>query len=80
MKSKMFSLNGKDLLKGFVVAVSMAVLTGVYTAIEAGNFAFTWAFFQPVLITGLGGGIACLIKNLFTNSNDEILDSEKAQN
>ena len=80
MKSKMFSLNGKDLLKGFVVAVSMSVLTGVYAAIEGGNFAFTWAFFQPVLITGLGAGIAYLIKNLFTNSNDEILKSEKGQN
>lgn len=80
MKSKLFSLNGKDLLKGFVVAVSMAVLTGVYTAIEAGNFAFTWAFFQPILITGFGAGIAYLIKNLFTNSNDEMLTGEKGQN
>ena len=77
MKSKMFSLNGKDLLKGFVVAVSMAVLTGVYTAIEAGNFAFSWEFFKPVLITGLGAGIAYLLKNLFTNSSDEMMKGEK---
>lgn len=76
MKSNFLSLNLKDLIKGFVVAVSMAILTAVYTAIEAGNLAFTWEFFKPVLITGLGAGIAYLLKNLFTNSQDQMLMKE----
>jgi hypothetical protein len=76
MKSNFLNLNIKDLLKGFVVVVGMAILTAVYTAIEAGNLAFTWEFFKPVLITGLGAGIAYLMKNLFTNSQDEMLKGE----
>ena len=77
MKSKFGSLNWKDLVKGFVVAFVTAILTAVYTAIEAGNLAFTWEFFKPVLIVGLGAGIAYLLKNLFTNSSDQILTPEK---
>lgn len=77
MKSNFLNINLKDLLKGFIVAVVMAILTAVYTAIEAGNLAFTWEFFKPVLITGLGAGIAYLLKNLFTNSEDKMLKGEK---
>ena len=76
MKSRLFLLNGKDLLKGFITAVVMAVLTAVYTAIETGSLAFTWEFFKPVLIVGLGAGISYLIKNLFTNSSDQFAKKE----
>lgn len=77
MNSNLFKLNWMDLLKGLLVAVIGAILTAVYTAIQAGTLSFTWAFFQPVLITGLGTGVAYLIKNFFSNSTGEPLTPEK---
>ncbi len=77
MKSGFLNLNWGDLAKGLLVAVIGAILTAVYQAIEAGTLAWTWAFWQPIVLTGLGAGIAYLIKNFFTNSQDEVLKKEK---
>lgn len=77
MNSSFLKLNWLDLLKGLLVAVIGAIITGVYQAIETGTFAWTWAFFQPVLLGGLGAGLAYLIKNLFTNSEGEPFKKEK---
>lgn len=77
MKSGFLNLNWVDLTKGLLVAVIGAILTAVYQAIEAGTLAWTWAFWQPIVLTGLGAGIAYLIKNFFTNSQDEFLKKEK---
>ena len=75
-KSNILKLNWKDILKGFILAVILAVVTGVYQAIEAGNFELTWLFFKPILLTGLGGGLAYLIKNWLTNSEDQFIKKE----
>lgn len=77
MKSGFLNLNWTDLAKGLLVAVIGAILTAVYQAIEAGTLAWTWAFWQPIVLAGLGAGIAYLIKNFFTNSQDEVLKKEK---
>ena len=77
MSSKFLNLNWPDLLKGLLIAFIGAILTGVYKAIEAGTLTFTWAFFQPILLAGIGSGLAYLIKNFFTNSLGEILKPEK---
>ena len=74
--SNFLTLNWKDILKGFVVAVVAAFLTAVYNAIQNGGLEFTWTFWQPVLITSIGAGIAYLIKNVFTNNEDQILKKD----
>ena len=75
-KSNFLTLNWKDILKGFVVAIVAALLTGVYEAIQLGGLEFTWLFWKPVLITSLGAGVAYLIKNVFTNNEDKILTKD----
>ena len=77
MNSSFLSLNWMDLLKGLLVAVIGAILTAVYQALQAGTMTFTWAFFQPILLTGLAAGIAYLIKNFLTNSQGFPLKTEK---
>jgi len=77
MNSNFFSLNWFDLAKGLLVAVIGAILTAVYQAIQAGQLTWTWAFFQPIVLTGLGAGLAYLIKNFFSNSAGEPLKGEQ---
>lgn len=77
MNSNFFALNWMDLLKGLLVAVIGAILTGIYEAITAGSLTWTWAFFQPIVLTGVAAGIAYLIKNFLSNSSGEPLRSEQ---
>lgn len=76
MKSKFLSLDLKDLLKGAIVAVVTALLTGLYELITAGGD-LTWLNFKPVLLTSLAALISYLLKNMFTNSEGDILVAEK---
>jgi hypothetical protein len=66
-----------DLLKGLLVAVIGAMLTGIYEAITAGSLTWTWSFFQPIVLTGIAAGIAYLIKNFLSNSNGVPLKPEQ---
>lgn len=75
--SNFFNLNWADVIKGFIVAVVGAILAAVYQAIQAGTINFTWVFWQPIVLSGVGAGIAYLIKNVFTNSAGEPLKKEK---
>lgn len=79
MKSKksapILSINGKDLLKGFVVSVLTVVVTGLVATMETGELP-TWPKLKALLITGLCAGGAYLLKNLFTNSDDKLLKKE----
>jgi len=77
MNSNFFAINWMDLLKGLLVAVIGAILTGIYEAITAGSLTWTWAFFQPIVLTGVAAGIAYLIKNFLSNSSGEPLRSEQ---
>ena len=77
MNSNFFSLNWLDLAKGLLVAVIGAILTGIYEAITAGALTWTWAFFQPIVLTGVAAGIAYLIKNFLSNSSGEPLKGEQ---
>jgi len=77
MNSNFFSLNWLDLGKGLLVAVIGAILTAVYQAIQSGQLTWTWAFFQPIVLTGVAAGIAYLIKNFFSNSSGEPLKGEQ---
>ena len=76
MKSAFLKLNLKDLIKGFITAIFMALITAAYQALEAGTISFTWEFWQPIVYSSVGAGLAYIIKNWLTNSGDEILTSE----
>lgn len=78
MKQSVFLwLNKHDLVKGFLMAILGALLSGAYQAINEGTINFTWAFWKPIVITSVGAGIAYLIKNLFTNSEGTLAKPEK---
>ena len=73
MNSVFMMLNSKDLLKGFFVAVISAIINFLYTTIQSGALILDW---KDLLITALTAGLAYLTKNLFTNSQGEVLTKE----
>lgn len=69
------SLNWLDLGKGVLVAFLTVFLGSLYTGLSQGAFPSgselaTWA------ASGLAAGVAYLIKNLFTNSSNELAKTE----
>jgi len=76
MNSELFSLNGKDLIKGLIIVVLTAIITGVITVLQTPNFVITWAVFKPVFVSGITAGLAYLLKNFITNSSGQIGKSE----
>ena len=62
------TLNWWDAIKGLLVAVIGAILTVVLQTLQNGGLLWTWAFWQPILFTGLTAGIAYILKNFFQNS------------
>ena len=75
MKTANFlSLNLNDFSKGLIVAVLGAVLGIITGSIEAGSISFDWALIgRAALLSAL----AYLTKNLFTNSDGEVLHKER---
>ncbi len=76
MKSGFLKLNASDLLKGLLVAVLTALLTGLYQLVQA-NSELNWITMKPVVLAAVGAGLSYLIKNLFTNSEGTVLKTEK---
>ncbi len=75
MKSSFLNLNTQDLVKGFVVAFLSAALTGVITTLDS-NTLPTLAELRQAGIVGLTAGLSYLLKNLLTNSQDELMKKE----
>ena len=73
--SNLFSLNLRDLVKGAVVAALAVIAAAVTTSLEAGALP-TIEQWKGIGWSGLMAFAAYLLKNLFTNSNDEILKPE----
>ena len=76
MKSEFGKINSKDIVKGLIVAVATAILTGALQLFQAGPVEWTFSFWQPTIYGGITAGIAYLLKNVFTNSQDQIGKSE----
>jgi hypothetical protein len=76
MKSKLFKLDWKDLCKSIVVFFLTSVISGLYTLSTTGNI-FDWNKISGILGVSLTATISYLLKNLATNSEDEILKAEK---
>ena len=75
-RTSFLRLGKSDFWKGLVVAVLTAGVTGLSTAItNATDFAsFNW---QSVVLAAAGGFVGYILKNLLTNSDGEILKTEK---
>jgi hypothetical protein len=75
MKSKFLTLTARDFFKGLLIAAGTALLTGVYQLLQNGA-AFDWPTLKPVVLATVAAIISYLLKNLFTNSQGQILTSE----
>lgn len=73
MQSTFGTLNWADFGKGLLIAVLSAVLTVIYTTVQAGSLAFDW---KTIATTALAAGLAYLGKNLFTNSSNQLGTTE----
>lgn len=71
--SKQFTLNGRDLLKGLLVAVITPVFTIIITSLEKGSLTFDW---KAIGITAAGAALAYIMKNFL--SPGTILITDKA--
>jgi hypothetical protein len=72
MRSKFFSLNKRDFIKGLIVAVITGVLTFMVDGLKSG-VPLDLAFLGQIGINALIALGSYLLKNLFTNSKGEIL-------
>ncbi len=77
MKSKIFTLDSRDLINGLIIAFLTAFLTGIIEILGNGAV-FTWITMKPVLIAGISAALAYLIKNFSTNSRNQLLTKEPA--
>lgn len=67
MKSKFFKLNAKDFFKGLILSVITGTLTLIMQALQTGTTISTEFIVRNMLIMFIG----YLLKNLFTNNQDE---------
>jgi hypothetical protein len=74
MNSSFLKLGIQDYVKGFVMAVVSALITGVYSALTTVPMHID---FKQIGTVGLTAGLAYLIKNVFTNSDGQILTKEQ---
>lgn len=75
MKSKLLTIDCKDLSRGLLIAFLTAVITGVINILDAGSI-FTWATMKPVLIAGISAALSYLLKCMATNSQDQMFKRE----
>jgi len=75
MKSKFLTLDAKDIVKAIILTFITALLSGIYQLLQTGTL-LTGESLKPVLMTSIASVIGYLLKNVFTNSNDEFLKSE----
>lgn len=75
--SKLFSLYWKDALKSLLIVIITAFITALYNAVQVGTIEFTWVFFKPIVFASISAGLAYIIKNWLTNSDDKFLRADK---
>ena len=75
MKSAYLTINIADLVKGATVAAGTVMLSLIGSMIESGAFITDTQLIIAVK-TGVLAAVSYLIKNVFTNSKDEMFKSE----
>lgn len=73
-KSNYFSLNGKDLIKGLVIAILTPALLIIQQSLDAGIWTFNW---KQIAMASVAGLVSYLMKNLLTNSDDKFLSKDE---
>lgn len=73
--SNLFTLSLKDVVKGFVVAFLTAFISGLSVSLESSALP-TIPELQKFALIGLSAGIAYLLKNFLTNSEDKLITKE----
>jgi branched-subunit amino acid transport protein len=76
MKANFLNLNLRDLLKGAIVAVLTAVFATLTALLETGKL-FEKSSLPLIGAAALTAFLGYLTKNLFTNSQGQILTTEK---
>jgi hypothetical protein len=76
MRSKFLRLNSRDFIKGLIVVIFCAFITGFYQLIANGG-TINWVTIKPVVIAAIGSGVSYLTKNLLTNSKGEFMRRER---
>jgi hypothetical protein len=69
-------LNSSDILKGCVVAALTSFLNAIVLILGTGALP-TVASLRSMAIVGLSAGMAYLVKNVLTNSKDQLFKGEK---
>jgi hypothetical protein len=64
-----------DFVKAVVMAILTAVLTALVPILQSGSFP-TGAQLKTIVLAGLAAGVAYIVKNLLTNSKDELFKAE----
>ena len=75
MKSKFLTLNGTDFIKGLVVTMFSAILLSIANILAMGTFPNLLQL-KAIGFSALSAGIAYIVKNLFTNSQDQLFTAE----
>jgi hypothetical protein len=73
--SKFFAVNGRDLVKGVIVAALTVVVTALATSLEAGSLP-TLDQWKQIGMMAAAAGISYFLKNFLTNSEDKFLEPE----
>lgn len=73
--SKFLGLNVSDAVKGVFMAFVAAILTAIYAAISDGDWPSKAELIDSLRV-GLTASLAYVLKNLFTNSDGEVLKKE----
>jgi hypothetical protein len=70
--SSLFTINVRDSVRAFVLAVLYSVISAVYEIVKTGTLP-TMEQFQTIAITALGVALAYILKNFLTNNADQML-------
>jgi len=76
MKSTFLSLNARDFLKGLVIAILTPVFPIITESINAGSLIFNW---HLIAVAAVGGFVAYMAKNFFTDGNKEAVKALEKQ-
>jgi len=75
MKSKLLTIDSRDILHGLLMAFLTAILTGIIEMLEKGAV-FDWITIKPVLIAGISAALSYLLKSLASNSRNQLFTRE----
>ena len=75
MKSKLLTLDIRDILHGLIMAFLTALLTGIIDMLQTG-VVFDWPSVKPVLVAGISAALSYLLKCLATNSRNQLFTKE----